>query len=142
MGVKWTSAELRAHQEKELSHSRTVVTEKPNKYRNKVVEAHGRKFDSKKEAARYLELTMMEKAGLITNLQCQKEFILSVNGFVICKYIADFVYTTLSMGANDIPEPDEYVVEDVKSKFTRTLPVYRIKKKLMEAIDGIIIKEV
>jgi hypothetical protein len=34
------------------------------------------------------------------------------------------------------------VVEDVKSKATRKIAVYRLKKKLMKQIHGLTIKEV
>ena len=47
------------------------------------------------------------------------------------KYIADFTYY----------ENGHLVVEDVKSKATVT-PVYKIKRRLMQEIYGITIKEV
>ncbi|OQA06328.1 MAG: hypothetical protein BWY67_01977 [Bacteroidetes bacterium ADurb.Bin397] len=50
----------------------------------------------------------------------------------IATYIADFTYM----------EKGQYVVEDVKSDFTRKNPVYRLKKKLIEAIYNLKIKEV
>jgi hypothetical protein len=50
----------------------------------------------------------------------------------VCKYISDFVYL----------ENGQKIVEDVKSEYTRKLPVYRLKKKLVKAVHGIDIKEV
>ena len=76
------------------------------------------KFDSKKEAKRYIQLKQMERAGLIENLQLQVPFVLvdkSCYGREI-KYIADFVYV----------ENDVEIVEDVKGVKT---PVYRLKKR-------------
>ena len=43
-----------------------------NKYSNQKVVIDNIKFDSKKEANRYLELKIIEKAGEISNLQLQK----------------------------------------------------------------------
>lgn len=88
------------------------------------------KFDSKKEAKRYIQLKQMEKAGLIKKLQLQVPFVLvdkSCYGREI-KYVADFVY--IENGAE--------IVEDVKGVKT---PVYRLKKRLMAERYGIKIKE-
>lgn len=81
-----------------------------NKYRNKKVIVNGIKFDSIKESNRYLELTLMEKAGLIQDLELQPSFEIcpSVkwNGKTLRKrmYKADFMYT----------ENGDTIVEDVK----------------------------
>ena len=48
------------------------------------------------------------------------------------KYVADFVYQ----------EKGQLVVEDVKSKMTRNLPVYRLKKHLMKSVHGLEIREI
>lgn len=100
-----------------------------SKYGNKKVEIHGRVFHSKAEAARYTELYTMQQCGLISDLVCQKDFLVAINGVHICKYIADFVY--LDCG--------KLVVEDVKGVAT---PVYKLKKKLVEALYGVRIREV
>ena len=47
---------------------------KVNKYRNKVVYVDGVKFDSQKEADRYIFLRKCEEAGLIANLELQPKF--------------------------------------------------------------------
>lgn len=41
-----------------------------DKYRNKKTEIRGRKFDSRREAARYAELVAMQRAGEIYGLDC------------------------------------------------------------------------
>jgi hypothetical protein len=107
-----------------------------NKYHNKKVTYNGIAFDSKKEARRYSELLLLERAGVITDLQMQVPFVLipsqRINGKVVereCKYIADFVYT----------ENGKVVVEDTKGMKTDK---YIIKRKLMLYVHGIQIKEV
>lgn len=107
-----------------------------NKYHNKKVCYNGIAFDSKKEARRYSELLLLERAGVITDLQMQVPFVLipsqRINGKVAereCKYIADFVYT----------ENEKKVVEDTKGMKTKD---YIIKRKLMLYVHGIQIKEV
>lgn len=109
------------------------------KYRNRKTEVDGLLFDSKKEAIRWCELKLLEKAGEISHLKRQVPFILIPNQYddrdrIIereTRYIADFVYW----------ENGNMVVEDVKSSATRT-PEYRIKKKLLLKEYGLRIKEV
>lgn len=81
-------------------------------------------FDSKREAARWSELRLMQRAGVIRNLERQPEFILVVGGQVVAKYYGDFAYF----------ENNKRVVEDVKSAPTKT-PVYRLKRKLLLALN-------
>lgn len=102
------------------------------KYKNIPQLVNGFNFDSKKEAKRYLELLMLEKAGEIFDLELQPKFDLMVNGVKIGFYKADFQYVDKKSGKR--------VVEDVKSKATIT-PVYRLKKKIMATL-GINIQEV
>lgn len=103
-----------------------------SKYRNRKVEVEGFTFDSKKEANRWLDLREEQRAGRITELRRQVGFPIVVNGEPICEYVADLVY--LRAGVR--------VVEDCKSKVTRKIPVYVVKKKLMRACYGIEIVEV
>lgn len=100
---------------------------KKSKYGNSKVTIDGIRFDSIREGKRYQVLLLMERMGLITELKRQVVFQLSV-----CKYIADACYY----------ENGIYIVEDTKSSKTRKLPVYRLKKKMMENELSIIIKEV
>ena len=94
-----------------------------NKYRNKKTVKDGMVFDSKKEASRFRELQLLEKAGKIQNLQTQVKFELipKQEGERATNYIADFMYQ----------ENGKTVVEDVKSEITRKNPEYIIKRKLM-----------
>lgn len=107
-----------------------------NKYGNRKTELDGRTFDSRKEATRYAELQLMQRAGLISDLQTQVPFEVvpsqKRNGKTVerpVKYVADFVYT----------ENGETVVEDAKGMKTKE---YIIKRKLMLYEFGIQIKEV
>jgi len=65
-----------------------------NKYKNQKVELDGYKFDSKKEMEHYSKLKLMERGGLINNLQLQVKFELipKLNDERAVNYIADFVY--------------------------------------------------
>ena len=98
-----------------------------NKYNNKKVVVDGIKFDSKKEANRYIELKLLEKAGSIQDLELQPAFELipsfKKNGktYKSTKYIADFCYYDT--------KKLKYVVEDTKGYLTET---YKLKKKLFE----------
>ena len=97
-----------------------------SKYNARKTVVDGITFDSKKEARRYADLKILEKAGEISHLQLQPKFRLldgfKHNGETIrpINYFADFSY---------IDTEGNEVVEDVKSKATKT-PVYSIKKKL------------
>ena len=111
----------------------TTTPPKKNKYGNKIIHADGKKFDSKKEYGRYLELVHMESISKIKHFDCQVKFPILINESVVCSYIADFVITN---------HDGTMRVEDVKSSFTRTNPVYRIKCKLMKAVLKIDIVEI
>jgi hypothetical protein len=108
---------------------------KANKYKNKKAVVDGKTFDSKKEAAKFLELRMMQAAGIIHNLQTQVPYLLiEKNGKERkCVYKADFVYIMTETGI--------LIIEDVKSKATRRLSTYIMKRKLMKEKYGIEIKE-
>lgn len=109
-----------------------------SKYRNVPTVVDGIRFDSKKEAKRYSELKLMEKAKLITKIDIHPRFRLEVNGEKICDYVADFGYLVRS-GENDEKMEYRLAIEDVKGVKTA---VYRIKKKLMKACLGIEVVEV
>ena len=108
-------------------------------------------FDSKKEARRYYELLLQQKAGMISGLERQKKFVLIPTqrepdiigarggrhpGKVIekeCAYIADFVYQVQG----------QTVVEDVKGyRAGGAYTVFTIKRKLMLERYGIRILEI
>lgn len=107
-----------------------------NKYRNVKAELDGITFDSVHERDRYAELKMMEKSGLIKDLELQPVFELvpaiRENGKVVQRaviYKADFAYTYNG----------EKIVEDAKGVKTQA---YSIKKKLMRYVHNIVVREV
>lgn len=108
---------------------------KAAKYRN--IKSNG--FDSRKEEKQFYGLQIMEQLGKIKQLQRQikieiiPSFRFGGHTYRGIYYVADFTY---------YDEDGNYVVEDVKSEFTRKLPVYRMKKKLLMYLKGIEIREV
>lgn len=133
---------------------------KKNKYHNIPDSRNGAeceiKFKSRKEARRYDELMLMLKAGEIRDLRLQPQFTLqeaytTPEGKRVraIRYDADFSYYLLTTelyvadGGGSTKAEDEwkYVVEDVKSKATKTR-VYAMKKKLLREKYGIDIVEV
>lgn len=109
-----------------------------SKYNSKKTIVDGQVFDSRKEAKRYQELLIPERAGAIKNLSRQVKFVLipsqrdEATGKVIereCSYRADFEYT----------EDGKTVVEDVKGFRTKE---YILKRKMMLWKYGIRIREV
>lgn len=110
-----------------------------NKYgAKKTTLQDGSRFDSKREAHRYCELRILEKAKRIKDLRRQVKYVLipaqrDKTGKLLeyeCAYWADFVYYDFALGRE--------VVEDVKGCRT---DVYKIKKKLMLWVHGIHITE-
>lgn len=107
-----------------------------NKYGSRKITRNGITFDSAKEYRRYCELSLLEKAGAITELKRQVKYELipsqRVDGKVVerpCTYVADFVYR----------QNGEIIVEDTKGFKTKD---YIIKRKLLLYIYGIRIKEI
>ena len=107
-----------------------------SKYHSRKTTVDGIEFDSQKEARRFRELCLLERAGKITELQQQVKFELipsqRIDGKVVeraCTYIADFVYM----------ENGKKVVEDTKGFKTKD---YIIKRKLMLHVHGIRIQEI
>lgn len=112
-----------------------------SKYRAVPTVVDGIRFASKAEARRYGELKLLEREGSIAKLETQPVYLLTIAGVHLGKYIADFRYID-----NGRRGPQGQVgctvVEDVKSKPTRTA-VYRLKMKLMAALyPGVVITEV
>lgn len=129
------------------------MTKKTSKYRAKKVIVDGIEFHSKKEANRYSELKILERAGEIENLQLQVPFVIIPAQYqeetVITKrgkekiqkklverkttYVADFVYT----------KDGEMIVEDVKGyRMAGAYSIFVIKRKLMLQVHGIRVSEV
>lgn len=108
-----------------------------NKYHNKKIVYDDIKFDSKKEANYYLKLKMLQKTGVIKDLELQKEFILQpsfkLNNKTYRKitYKADFSYVTV--------DDDKLHIVDVKGY---KVDVYLLKKKMLAYKYGLEIEEV
>ena len=103
-----------------------------NKYNAIKQMYNGEIFDSKKELKRFMELEILLRAREIADLEIHPKFDLMVNGVKIGKYTADFRYKK----DNDI------IVEDVKSRATKTRD-YILRKKILATYDPpIIITEV
>lgn len=112
-----------------------------SKYGNEKTERGSVKFDSKKEAARFEELAVLLNTGEIKDLRLQVEFTLqgsytTPDGRRIraIRYLADFTYYQKN------GDGWEYVVEDVKSRATKT-KVYQMKKKMMADRLGLTVTE-
>lgn len=110
-----------------------------NKYHAIKTKVDGITFASKREAKRFQELKLLERAGEIYALTLQPVFelraapICQEDGPIpVAKYVGDFAYTD---------KTHHRVIEDVKSAATRT-QIYLLKKKLMKANYGIEIREV
>nr|WP_278434289.1 DUF1064 domain-containing protein [Brucella anthropi] len=106
-------------------------TSKRNKYGAKKTMLDGITFDSKAEARYYAQLKQREKAGEVHSVELQRPYVLSVDGFLIATYKADFSFW-------DHVEERQRVI-DVKRVVT---PVFRLKQKMMKAIYGIDIEVV
>jgi hypothetical protein len=98
---------------------------KPSKYRNRAVVIDGMRFASQSEAARWSELVLLQRAGQISDLKRQVVFACEVNGELVTKYLADFVYT----------RDGQRVVEDRKGGPETAL--FRMKSKLLHACHQI-----
>jgi hypothetical protein len=85
------------------------------------------------EARRCTELHLMQKGGLIRELEAhpQHRYRLECNGVHICDYLADFVYVDTETGA--------IVAEDTKGFRTRE---FIIKSRLMLACHQIQVVEI
>lgn len=125
---------------------------KKNKFNAKQVSVLGKKFDSRRESARYLTLLELQNAGIICELELRKPFVLIPSQYEMTDevykrgphrgkrkpskciekpvvYYADFCYK--KDGAT--------IVEDVKGKKTAD---YVIKRKMMLYVFGIKIQEI
>ena len=133
-GARWTEKELQQFQQRTSSIPAKADQDAPvnrNKYGNIPKEVDGIWFQSTKEAEYYGKLKILQRAGQIDKFKRQVAYKLTVNGVLICKYIADFV----------VWWPGGKVeVIDVKGEATARLPLFKIKSNLMKACHGIVIK--
>jgi Protein of unknown function (DUF1064) len=111
---------------------------KGRKYRNKPVVHDGTRFDSRAELRRWNYLSVLAKAGKITDLRRQVKYLLFAfnaeqNAGVPIKgegggmrfYVADFVYTD---------EWGKLRIEDVKGMDT---PLSKLKRDIVRACYGV-----
>lgn len=142
---------LQKVQEQEKARKAATETEKKPKKGNKL---HAEKvdmtmpdgtqmhFDSKREARRYMDLWLMQRAGEITNLRTQVKYPLLPKQVHpdgtqerAIDYVADFVYE----------EDGETVVEDSKGFRNTASAAYRVfvmKRKMMLYFHGVTVREV
>lgn len=125
----WSMEDVIRHNEKikpskkQLDYLQAISNGKKSKYGANKCSYNGIRFDSQKERDRYIELSNLQRAGVIQDLKLQVPFVLQdgfeINGKKVrsIKYIADFTYM----------QDGEVVIEDVKGKRTQ---VYDIKKKM------------
>lgn len=108
-----------------------------SKYGAKPTTVDGIRFDSGKEAKRYSELKLLERAGEISGLHCHPKFRITIDQVDggekhICDVVLDFAY-------RDYRGEPRYsrallIYEDVKGKDNA---LSRLKRKLVEAQYGI-----
>jgi len=103
-----------------------------SKYRNKPIVVDNIRFQSIKEAVRYVELKLLEKAGEISKFELQPRFPIVIGDVEVrfpngrqMVYVADFYYL----------QNGKQIVEDVKGMLT---DVYKIKRALMLAMGHVI----
>lgn len=102
-----------------------------NKYNAKRVLLDGICFDSKAEANYYAALKLREKAGEVTDIELQRWYDLIVNGVLVARYRADFVFFDRLCCARRIVDTKGVVTRD-----------FRVKQKLMKACHGLEIEVV
>ena len=124
--TRWegTRAELRARikvaQPKAVWEALEAPEEaKAGKYGNVPTVVDGIRFDSKAEANRYSELRLLERAGTISDLECQPRYVLGT-GKRPPVYVADFRYH----------EGGRLIIEDVKGGKATQTAVFKLKAKL------------
>lgn len=118
-----------------------VAPLRANKYHAVKTLVDGVRFDSRKEARRYERLKLLQTAGAIRDLELQPEFPILVvelwrpdgRRVDVGRYRADFRYVDTFTG--------EVVIEDTKTGPTKTT-AYRLRKRIVEALYGITIREV
>ena len=112
------------------------IKKNKSKYRNKSVEIDGIKFHSTKEGKFYSELKIKKTLGEIKDFQMQVCYDIKINNIHIANYFLDF----LVIFPNNIIEYIDVKGKDkVSNKWIKT-DVFKLKKKLVEAIYGINIK--
>lgn len=132
----WTEEDIAKLRIKGRSEPLGASAKKRGKYRAEPTEVDGHKFPSRREAARYEHLKLLQTAGDIGDLELQPQYPLIVTTpagvkVMVGVYTADFRYMRKGGGI---------VVEDAKG--FKSNEAYRLRKRLVEAIYGIAIEEV
>lgn len=147
---KWAEQERR---KRRPSLPCPAAVESARKYHNRPTERLTEsgtvlRFDSQKEARRYDELAALEREGVIRDLRMQTEFTLQEaytdnagKRVRAIRYRADFTYRKQVIVELTGEKAWPLVVEDVKSRATRTKQ-YVMKRKMMKERFNIDIQEV
>lgn len=132
------------------------IAAQASKYHNRKIEINGIRFDSRKEAKRYVQLMHAMRVGAIRDLRLQVDFTIQ-EAYTDCqgkriraiRYRADFAYNLTGLLPFGISPEDrdlwsryimagtETVIEDVKGVKTQA---YKLKEKLMVK-KGVSIRE-
>ena len=96
-----------------------------SKYGAVRTEVDGISFASKREANRYMQLTILQRAKQISDLKLQVKCPISINGIYVFSLVMDFVYW-------DRKNPDVPILVYEDCKGYRT-DVYKLKRKCFEA---------
>lgn len=109
-----------------------------NKFNAKQIVVDGITFDSTKEGKYYVTLKykkyLSNPAERVTDIQCQVKYSIDIEGIHICNYFLDFKVKYADGRIECV---------DVKGlKMGAAYQIFRLKKKLVEAIYGIKIIEV
>jgi hypothetical protein len=102
-----------------------------NKYNARRTREGNFVYASGHEASRGRDVGLLEAAGEINDVRRQVWIEVLIDGEVICRYRADFVYREVAT--------NRIVIEDPKGKRT---PLYLLKKKIIEALSPIKIEEI
>lgn len=84
-------------------------------------------FPSEAEARRFAALKLELRCGLISDLELQPQYHIVIKGKKITTYRADFRYT----------KDGAQVVEDVKGSEQHLTDLFKLKRKMVEAVYGI-----
>lgn len=111
------------------------LTSRPNKYGAVSTQVDGYTFDSKKEAHRYGELKILQRAGKIEDLRVHPAFPLKTTGGRIIGHAEfDFEYFDI-----ECPKVRCRVIEDVKTEPTNT-KLSAWKRKHFELQENIAVR--
>lgn len=112
---------------------RSAPKAKANKFNAEPTIVDGIRFASKKEANRYIELRLLEKAGKISHLVCQPRFDFMINGRPVVSRSERYPNGRQLYWKGDFAYFDgqKRIVEDVKGVRTKE---YKLKKAIVEAM--------